>query len=361
MTAPAPLRLTIDLNALAANFQTLARLALPAACGVAVKANAYGLGVAPVAERLWAEGARDFFVATTAEAVDLRACLPLAVIHVLNGLATPSEAARMRAARAQPVLNTPDQLRLWRTLGGGEPCDIMLDTGMHRLGLTDLADLEGLTVDVLLSHLASADDPESPQNAAQLAAFQARSAGLPRRRLSLANSAGVLLGADYAFDLVRPGLGLYGGAPVAGRDVGLQPVARLAAQVLQLNDLPAGASVGYNATWTAARPSRIATLGVGYADGYVRAHSNRGRVLVGETLCPVVGRVSMDLTTVDVTDCPDVRLGDWATLIGDELTLEAVAGRAGLAQYELLTGLGPRAERVYLGEVQALNQGVAVR
>lgn len=345
-------RLTVDLAALAANWRLLAGLAAPAATGAAVKADGYGLGQGPVAQALWQAGCRDFFVATLDEAMALRDTLAAARIHLLNGI-LPGDIDACLALDVQPVLNDTQQLALWRQHGRGQPCDVMADTGINRLGLppeaisADL--LEGLMIDVLMSHLACADEPAHPLNRQQLARFSALAAAVPAARRSLANSAGVLLGRDYAFDLVRPGLGLYGGNPVPGAPSPVLPVATISAQVIQLRPIEPGATIGYGATWRAQRPSRIATLAVGYADGYLTRFSNCGHVALGGVLCPVVGRVSMDLITVDVTAAPGVKLGDWAIILGGPLALEASAALAGLNQYELLTSLGDRFDRRYEG------------
>lgn len=339
---PNPLRLTIDLDALAANWRTMARLSDTAATGAAIKADAYGLGAAPVLARLAAAGCRDFFVATWAEAAAL---LPLAdglTLHVLHGV-MPGEAAFARASGCVPVLNSVEQVALWREAVPGEPCDLMVDTGMNRLGLApaDLARAHGLAVDLLMSHLACADDPGNAANARQLAAFTELAA--PHRRRSLVNSAGVHLGAAYAFDLTRPGLALYGGSPCPGAS-GLAQVAHLEARVLQVRTAAPGDTVGYGATFTAARATRLAIVNAGYADGLPRAPGGVARV--DGVDAPVVGRVSMDLTAIDVTDAPPIAAGDWLELAFD---LPHAAEASGRSQYELLTGLGHRFERRYTG------------
>lgn len=342
---PAPLRLTVDLDALAANWRAFARAAGGAACGAAVKADAYGLGARGVVERLAREGCRDFFVATWDEAAALGALPAGCRLAVLHGLTT-SDVEATRATDARPVLNTPAQAALWREVGDGRSCDAMVDTGMNRLGLAPAeagAVLAGLALDTLHGHLACADEPGHPMNERQRSAFAVVADAVPAQRRAFANSAGVLLGESFRFDLVRPGLGLYGGCPSPLAKGLLRPVARPSALVLQVREVEPGDSVGYGATWIAARPSRIAVVNLGYADGYLRAFGAGGRMLAGGVACPIVGRVSMDLTAVDVTDA-DVIEGDWLDVDYDLPTMSAVTG---LSQYELLTSLGSRYERRY--------------
>ena len=244
-----------------------------------------------------------------------------------------------------PILNTPAQVAAWRQTS--RPCGIMVDTGMNRLGLSPAEAvsglLDGLNIDVLHSHLACADDPAHPMNARQLAAFRAVTAHVPAGRRALANSCGVRLGPDYAFDLTRPGLGLYGGGPAPGNSP-LAPVAAIEARVVQVRNLMVGQTVGYGATFTASRPTRLAVVALGYADGYPIALSNTGHAIADGTICPVAGRVSMDLTAFDVTGAPQLAEGDWLAIGFD---LAATAAACGRSQYELLTGLGHRYTRVY--------------
>ena len=328
----APLRLDIDLGALAANWRWFRDRVVDADVGAAVKADAYGLGSGPVVATLAAAGCREFYVATWAEAAALGALPADTRLAVLHGVT----AADARLARAlpgcRPVLNTRAQAALWRASGSG-PCDAMVDTGMNRLGFDarDLDALNGLPVDTLHSHLACADAAEHTMNARQLMAF----AALPGARKALANSDGVLLGAAYHLDAVRPGLGLYGGV------AGTRPVVRPHARVLQVRSIPVGATVGYGATWTAVRDSRIAVVNLGYADGYARALQAAGTAMDGAAR--LVGRVSMDLTAWDVTGL-DVTEGDWLPI---DFDLAALSGPSGISRYELLTGLGSRYERRY--------------
>jgi alanine racemase len=338
---PAPLRLRLDADVLQDNWRALDRASGRAACGAAIKADGYGLGARRVAEKLARAGCRDFFVATWAEVERLHP-LKLAVA-VLHGVREEDMGAALGGV-ARPVLNTAAQVARWRE-GGGGVCDVMVDTGMNRLGLApdDLHLLDGLEVDTLHSHLACADE-DSPANARQLATFGALAGRTGARRMSLANSAGIALGEAYRFDLTRPGLALYGGAPRAEMAGWTRPVVRPEAQVLQRRRVPAGAAVGYNATWVASRETEVAILNLGYADGYLRAFSDRGTVEWEDVALPVIGRVSMDLTAVDCTGAPGLAEGDWVAVDYD---LPAASRATGLSQYELLTGLGARYDRVW--------------
>ena len=330
---PPPLRLTVELSALAANWRWFAERS-SGGCGAAIKADGYGLGVRPVMERLAVEGCRDFFVASCAEAAGL---LPVAEglrLHVLHGV-READLPFALASDAVPVLNTAAQVALWKAAAPGRACDVMVDTGMNRLGLAigDAGLVEGLAVDLLMSHLACGDDPAHPMNARQLAAFGALD--WPAARRSLANSGGVVAGRNYGFDLTRPGIGLYGGTPGPGRQV-----AHIEAQVIQVRDVPAGASVGYGATFVAEAPTRVAILNLGYADGYRRAFSGGHGSVAGR---PILGRVSMDLIAIDATG-GEIGEGDWLEV---DFDLAAAAAASGVSQYELLTGLGHRYQRVY--------------
>ena len=346
MTAPATL--TVDLNALARNFHTLER-----ASGVpvhpVVKANSYGLGAEACARRLTAEGARTFFVARTREGERLRAALgPDVVIYVLDGC-LPGRAARMKAADLRPVLNSGAQRSEWLGAGGGR-CGIQIDTGMNRLGFRpeDAPEpFDGL--DLVLSHLACADDPAEPMNARQRNAFAAVAPRYPGALRSFANSGGCFLGADYAFDAVRPGICLYGGGPEGRPDPRIRPVATFAAEVLQIRDIQSGESVGYSRGFIADGARRIATIAAGYADGVLRAFGPRGQVFIGGELRPLLGRVSMDVCAVDVTGL-DVSVGDMAELFGLNRMLDDAAHAADTVAWELLTSVGNRVERLYLGQ-----------
>lgn len=364
-------RFTVDLDALAHNYRALSRLAGPTACAAAVKAECYGLGLDAPALRLWQEGCRDFFVATLHEAARLRAVLPEARIHVLNGV-MDSEIEAFRLLRAQPVLNSAQQVALWRAAGAGSaadlmPANLMIDTGMNRLGVRpeEVAglDLSGLSLDIALTHLASADEPGNPLTRTQAERFAALAAAVPARRRSLANSAGIVEVDGPLHDLARPGIALYGGIVHPRLEGVIRPVVTVEAQVIHVKTVPAGETVGYNATWQAPQACRIATLAIGYADGYLRGFSSKSAskpsgelgaaVEINGLRCPVVGRVSMDLATVDVTALPPVRPGDWATLIGGGITLAEAARWSGLSQYELLTVSGRRYDRQYRADISA--------
>lgn len=343
MTGSSALRLTLDSAALVANWRWLAAKSGTAACGAAIKANGYGLGARDVLDRLAAAGCRDFFVTTWDEARALGALPADVSLSVLHGV-RDEDMVEAIASPARPTLNTPAQVMRWKE-AGGLPCDVMIDTGMNRLGLAvqDVSDglLDGLAIDTLMSHLASADE-DVPQNERQRRAFAALSGRTAARRMSLANSAGICLGPDYHFDLTRPGLALYGGVPRREAAGHIAQVAHPEAQVIQRRRIEAGESVGYNATFTADRPMELAILNIGYADGYLRGFSNRGSA--GGGRFPVIGRVSMDLIAVSVDAEPELREGDWVPL---DFDLPTASAQSGLAQYELLTVLGNRFERVW--------------
>jgi len=341
-----PLRLRLDAGALVANWRWLAAQSGGAACGAAIKANGYGLGARDVMRHLAAAGCRDFFVATWAEAAALMP-LPVGVsLSVLHGVGEADMVAACMLP-VRPVLNSVEQVARWRATGDGRPCDVMVDTGMSRLGLRIEeavgGALDGLVIETLLSHLASADE-DSAQNVRQLGLFRELRARVPARRYSLANSAGICLGNDYAFDLTRPGLALYGGTPRAEAARHIRQVVFPETRVLQLRDVRAGETVGYGATWTAPHDSRIAVANLGYADGYLRCHAGRGVATWNGRALPLVGRVSMDLTAFDASEAGAVGEGDWLALDYD---LPVTAAATGLSQYELLTGLGRRFERIW--------------
>jgi alanine racemase len=346
------LRLTVNLDALAANWRWLAARSAPAECAAAVKANAYGTGLAQAAPALMAAGCQTFFVATLAEGLALRNLADSVRIFVLDGVRTEAEVNLFASSGLIPVLNSADQMARWQSWNGA--CAVMLETGINRLGFRQAdfnrINFEHLNIVLVLSHLASADQPDDAKNRQQLQAFHTYLPHCWETDASLANSAGILLGPDYHFQLTRPGIALYGGHAGPAGSENVRQVIKAEACVLQLRDLHAGETVGYNATWTATRPSRFATLGVGYADGYLRAFSNKGMVWLGGTRCPVVGRVSMDMITVDITDAGPVHEGDYAELIGPHITLHEASHASGLSQYELLTSLGSRYERVYVGD-----------
>ncbi len=361
--------LTINLAALRANWATLNRASGSAECVGVIKADAYGLGIAEVAQALADEGCQTFFVATLNEARIVRTAHPGAVVYVLDGL-LPGAAAYYAGFDLRPCLSSLDEIREWAAwcdaTGRRLRAAVHVDTGMHRLGLSrddvdrvataERALLEHFEVSLVMSHLACADTPGHPMNAVQLERFQAARRKLPPAPASLANSGGVFLGPDYHFELVRPGISLYGGRAFDGAVNPMQWVVRLQARILQVRDVQAGDPIGYGATYIAPRPARVATVACGYADGFLRALSSpTGRAgpvgYVGEHPVPVVGRVSMDLISVDVTDVPEreARRGAWVEVLGARTTIDDLTDRAGTIGYELLTRLGRRVHRVHAG------------
>jgi len=360
--------LTIDLDALAANYLKLRDLSAPAECAAVVKADAYGLGVAEAAPALWRAGCRTFFVATLNEAEELRALLPDAVIYVFDGL-LPGTASTFHASRLRPSLNSADEIREWMNYcaeaGETLPCAVHIDSGMNRLGLS-AAEVEtiaqektlwaALSLALIMSHLACADDPAHSKNEMQRRVFDEARARLPKAVASLANSAGILLGSGYTYDLVRPGIALYGGHPQRRGQNPFRPVVHLKGRILQVRRATPGETIGYGATRTLKRPSRVAIVSVGYADGLFRSLSAKdgedGMVAyLDEHPAPILGRVSMDLIAVDVTDVPEeiARRGGWIELLGHRVSAHELALHAGTIDYEVLTSLGQRAARRYIG------------
>ncbi|MBX9665858.1 alanine racemase [Novosphingobium sp.] len=340
----AALRLRLDSAALAANWRALDSLSGAARTGAAIKADCYGLGVTAAVPVLAAAGCRDWFVAHWQEAAEAVRFVPAAQVSVLHGPMTDAEAAYARALGVRPVLNSLAQVRRWLDTGGG-PCDLMVDTGMNRLGLSmgEIGDeaVGALEIETCMSHLASADE-DCAQNAAQLARFREVRNAVQAQHYSLCNSAGIALGGDYHFDLTRPGLALYGGVPRGELAGQIAQVAWPEAAVIQVRDLTAGESVGYNATFVAPGPMRVGVISVGYADGYLRCWSGRGHVLWQGRRLPVLGRVSMDMTIVDLSTAENCGEGDW---LGLDYVLPEAAAASGLSQYELLTLLGRRFDR----------------
>ena len=336
-----PLRLNCSKDALASNWRWLAGQS-GTSCGAAIKADAYGLGMRPAFDVLYAAGCRDFFVSTWWEAGELGAIPEDASLAVLHGIGADDEDSALQL-RARPVLNTARQVALWKKIAPGQPCDVMIDTGMNRLGLRpeEAAVLDGLKIDTLHSHLACADEDHS-LNAVQLERFRAAAAVIKAERYSLANSAGILLGRDFAIDLVRPGLALYGGIPRPEARGHIRQVAHLEAQVVQRRTIRTGESCGYSALFVAPRDVEAVIVNIGYADGYWRGFSGRGSGKAGDVSLPVLGRVSMDLVALGCDGVPDLREGDWVEL---DFDLEQAADISGKSQYELLTGLGRRFER----------------
>ena len=364
--ATAGATLTVDLGALCANYLKLKELSTPAECAATVKGDAYGTGVRRVARALADAGCGTFFVAQLSEAVELRNVLHDAVIYVLNGLVAGSDQV-YREKNLRPVLGNLEEIAEWATCcdAAGEklPAAVHIDTGINRLGLSEadvgvLADSpnvrDSFACSLIMSHLACADQPSHAMNLEQIARFDAMRARLPAAPASLANSGGTLNGAAFHYDMVRPGVALYGGNPLAGTSNPMHSVVRLTSSVLQVREVPAGAAVGYGATWTAARPSRIAIVPVGYFDGYFRAvfrpdTNDPARVFVGGAFAPLAGPVSMDMITVDVTDIAGekVQRGTKVELLGSNISVDDMARWAGTISYEVLTALGSRYARVY--------------
>ena len=338
-----PLRLTLDRAALQHNWRWLAERA-ETACGAAIKADGYGVGAQEAMAALSEAGCRDFFVSTWPEAEDLGPVTEGASLVVLHGVG-PDDCEAARNSRARPVLNSAGQVARWKEIAPQRPCDVMIDTGINRLGLRpeETGCLEGLVIDTLMSHLACGDE-DHPLNALQLARFREVAAAVPAKRYSLANSAGICLGRDYAFGLVRPGLALYGGVPRREAAGHIRQVAHVDAQIVQRRTIRAGESCGYGATFVAAVDTEAAILNIGYADGYLRCFSSRGSAFAGEFALPVLGRVSMDLIAIECDAAPDLKEGDWVEIDYD---LPTASAQSGLSQYELLTTLGDRFERVW--------------
>jgi alanine racemase len=351
-------RLIVDLDALARNYRKLCATAKPAECAAVVKADAYGLGLAPIAQRLAREGCGSFFVATVAEGCELRALQPSVAIYVLDGV-TAEEAAAVVEHRLSPVLNSREQVECWARAGTRAPAALHIDTGISRLGLSareveqlaaDAALLERLDIALVMTHLACADETDHEMNREQIARFEKLRRQLPRARTSIANSAGIFIDPVHRGGLVRPGIALYGGNPFTGRGNPMESVASLHGRILQLREIDEACSVGYGATYVVTPPARIAVVGVGYADGYPRRLGNRAVAALGGVRVPVIGRVSMDLLCIDVTGvAPErARVGGWVELFGAVVTLDEIAAAAGTISYEILTGLGKRLEREYV-------------
>jgi len=359
--------LTVDLDAIVANWRKLEKTAVPAECAGVVKANAYGCGTEPVARALAAAGCKTFFVATLDEAAAVRAAVPSATIYTLDGFFQNSGEAYARID-CRPVIGDLNELAEWdvfcRRTGWSGGAAIHIDTGMNRLGLT-ITEAQGIIprinagdhgITLVMSHLVSAEQLNSPINARQLTTFREIASVFSGVPASLSNSSGIFLGAQFQFDMVRPGAALYGVNPTPEADNPMQPVVELKARIVQFRNIERGETVGYGGTWTARRPTRLAIVSAGYADGYFRAASasdgTRGaEVIVAGKRCPVAGRISMDLMAVDVTDLPPnaARRGHMVTLLGEGITVDELAHHFGTIGYEVLTSLGSRYARVYKG------------
>jgi alanine racemase len=359
--------LTIDLDAIIANWRKLEKTAVPAECAAVVKANAYGCGAAQVAKALAGAGCKAFFVATLEEARVVRAALPTATLYALDGFFQNSGDA-YAAIDCKPVIGDLNELAEWdvfcRRSGWNGGAAIHIDTGMNRLGLTVL-EAQGIIprinagdhgITLVMSHLASAELVNNPTNAKQLTAFREIASLFSGVPASLSNSSGIYLGPQFQFDMVRPGAALYGINPTPEADNPMKPVVELKARIVQIRGIERGETVGYGGTWTARRPTKLAIVSTGYADGYFRAASandgTRGaEVVVAGKRCPIAGRVSMDLMAVDVTDLPAnaARRGHLVTLIGEGITVDELAHHFGTIGYEVMTNLGQRYARVYKG------------
>ncbi len=363
-----PLALIIDLDAVAHNYRALiTQLKEGAICAAVLKANAYGMGIKEVAQRLYHEGCRHFFVALISEGIELMSILKKdAEIFILNGLRKGDEDIYAHF-NLIPVLGDPHQIHIWNSFcerkGKCLKAVLHFDTGMTRTGLPSKAvqnlgvlQVSNMEIVCVMSHLVCTYQPDHPMNEMQRLNFETLKKKFPFAKASLANSGGFMLGQKYHMDMIRPGLA-FTGCPTAVPKgfYKYKPAIKAFAQILQINEIQAGESVGYDATFVANRTSRIATLGVGYADGYFRNLSNKGEVFFNGHKLPIVGRISMDLMTIDVTslDPQTIHPGDWVELFGDNIPLHEVAEKAGTISYELITRLGSRFERFYLTSIQA--------
>lgn len=360
--------LTINLAALRANYKIIADKISPTKAAAVVKADAYGLGIDKVAPQFYAAGCRDFFVAHLSEALKLQPHIGKdATIYILNGLQPQTEEV-CAAHNIVPVLNSLEQLRNWTALAKAQnrtlPALLQIDTGMSRLGLSeqelqglvaDLSLLDGTDIKFIISHLASGDNMQSPQNKAQLERMQAALKLLPKHAVAFSNSGGTFMDNSYHYDLARPGIALYGGAAQENLPNPMQPVVSLQARVIQCRTVPTKTLVGYGGSYETKAETRIATIAVGYADGWLRHLSNKGAAFYGDVRLPIIGRVSMDSITLDVSALPEgtLQLGSLVELIGPHQTLEQVAQDAGTIAYEILTSLGNRYHRIYINDILA--------
>ena len=360
--------LTVDLDAIVANWRKLEKAAVPAECAAVIKADAYGCGVDPVARALAAAGCKTFFLATVDEARAARAAVPSATLYALDGIFQNCGDAFAKTD-CKPVIGDLNELAEWdvfcRRSGWNGGAAIHIDTGMNRLGLTS-AEAQGIIprinagdhgIKLVMSHLACAESLNHPLNARQLATFREIASVFSGVPASLSNSSGIYLGPQFQFDLVRPGAALYGVNPTPEADNPMQPVVDLKARIVQMRNVERGESVGYGAIWTARRPTKLAIVSAGYADGYFRAAgggdgTRSAEVIVAGKRCPVAGRISMDLMAIDVTDLEKnaARRGHMVTLIGEGITVDELAHHFGTIGYEVLTSLGPRYARVYKGD-----------
>jgi alanine racemase len=355
----------VRLGALAANYREVLRRSASAAAAPVVKANAYSMGIGPVMHTLERAGADSFFVARLEEGIEARALTPASRIFVLDGVA-PGTAPALEAHRLTPVLNSLDEIAEWSARARSERKELdaalQIDTGINRSGLSHVElsqlasrlreSLVGVNLVLIMSHLACAEETGGEMNWTQLARFRAALAVLPPAPASLAASAGIELGRDFLFDVVRPGIAIYGGSPLPGRPSPYRTVAALTGRVLQVRHLEAGDSVGYAASFMAARPSRLAIVATGYADGLIRAMGARGLAAIAGVRVPFAGRISMDLLALDATDVPETALvrGADVEFLGDTIGLEEVAEWSGSITHEVLTAISPRAHRIYVDD-----------
>ncbi|MCH8861621.1 MAG: alanine racemase [Proteobacteria bacterium] len=362
-----PAVLTIDLDALRANYRLLAKTASGARCAAAVKADGYGMGMIAVSRALAGAGCDCFFVENPGEGVALRAALPDATIYIVKGYYCDGPEVFLHHA-LRPVLVTAGQVAGWLEViaaQGPLPSILKVNTGMNRLGLdetdtralaADDSAMKSLSPDYLMSHLAFSEDPDHPMNNQQRRKFDELRSLFPGLPATLAGSGGVMMGSEYHYDMVRPGVGLYGGNPFSGRPNPFAEVAHLEGKILQLREIDSGDSVGYGATHRASGPARIAIVGVGYSDGYGRGFDNRGTGILNGIKVPVVGRVSMGSVAVDVSECPtgSIAVGDYLTLLGHGISLDAASGASGRSPYELLTSLSQCTGRRYVGQAEGV-------
>lgn len=356
-----PCTLEVDLSKIRNNYKILDEICKTATVSAVVKANSYGLGADKIAPALSLEGCKDFFVTTINEAISLREVVKDGNIFVLNGL-FDNDVEQFQEYNLIPVINHLEQLSILKQLAlksqKKQPCILHINTGMNRLAMPmreadhlidNLSLLEGIDIKYVMSHLASSEEKENPYNKEQLDKFKGYLQYFPKTKASLANSSGVFLGNEYHFDLVRPGFALYGGNPTPNKPNPMKNPVKLTAQIIQLQNLSHNNYIGYNSTFLSNRNSVIATLPFGYADGYSRNLSNKGEVFIDGHSAPVVGRVSMDLVTIDVTDIPanKIFLGAEVEIIGDNCTADKIASMSGTIGYEILTRLGNRYKRVY--------------
>lgn len=364
--------LTVDLDALVANWRALGSRAVPAECAAVIKADGYGCGDAPIASALSAAGCHTFFVATIGEARRVRAAVSSAAIYVLDGFFAGTGPA-FAEIDARPVIGNLTELAEWdsfRSVSGWKgDAAIHIDTGMNRLGLSPgqaqaivprIQQQPDHGISLVMSHFVDSEHPGNALNGRQVADFREIARQFSGVPASMANSSGIFLGSQALFDLVRPGAALYGVNPTPDADNPMKPVVEVKARVVQLREVTKGDHVGYGATWTARRQTRIAIVAAGYADGYFRAAGGvdgvrSAEVVVSGQRCPIAGRVSMDLMAVDVTDVPEheVRRGSFVTLLGEGITVDELGHHFGTIGYEVLTSLGPRYRRVYRSDPSA--------